>query len=480
MTARDITATLASLLPAVIFLVVMVMFPIDTPITQPDSAGYIAFSALRTPGYPLVIWIVEAISGHYKNVVYFQVFFYCICVGYLSYTILSTSKSILLAYFICFFIIINPELNKYHFIVLTESLFISLTILICAEIIRIAYRFSTWRFVSLGLLIGFSISIRPIGYAFIPLIPIIFWVYFPVFLQKPKRILMSFLIPFTTILAIDTFIYSSQHGLPKKSLLAITAYGKAGLLNTDGSNPYSQEDPIYYVWQKLEDDVRPVRKLIQDAPSFAERNFLTKAYEVFLEFQFGNNEIGDAANASGADRLDVMKEVAFSRIYAAPGDYIKLSLNHYFGLWTIYGATHPSTVDRLNAYIIDNEPLPLAAASGYVTSDIKPQKIAAIAQPVFHGFGILSLFAAILMGFAVISKRIKPALIIAGLTALMVHGNYLLVALTGIGIMRYTLAMWPGIIVSIFFLAWSATEYKIVPRPEQFLHVLKRKLVSRP
>jgi hypothetical protein len=50
--------------------------------------------------------------------------------------------------------------------------------------------------------------------------------------------------------------------------------------------------------------------------------------------------------------------------------------------------------------------------------------------------------------------------------ALVVHGNFLLVALTGLGIMRYTLAMWPGIMVCGAFLVWFTMESGLLPKPQ--------------
>jgi len=70
----------------------------------------------------------------------------------------------------------------------------------------------------------------------------------------------------------------------------------------------------------------------------------------------------------------------------------------------------------------------------------------------------MTLMAIVLLIPALLRRRATPALITARTCALLVNGNFLLVALTGVGIARHTIAMWPGIVgvgPFLFGAAWS-------------------------
>ena len=90
------------------------------PVTAPDSAGYLAFAPIHVLGYPLFLKIVGA-----RGAMIVQPLVYASVLAYFGHETLRLTSSVLLASGVVLSAVLIPELQTYHYSVLTESLFMS-------------------------------------------------------------------------------------------------------------------------------------------------------------------------------------------------------------------------------------------------------------------------------------------------------------------------------------------------------------------
>ena len=210
--------------------------------------------------------------------------------------------------------------------------------------------------------------------------------------------------------------------------------------------------------------------MIDGALTFGGRQHLGLHYEAFAQYIYAREEVTQAARASGLSEYDVMMQVGLERLSSAPLGCLRLSADNLRGLWLMYGASHPGTADRLNAYVEANSPLPLFSDYGVTGPPMDPvpsRRIALFVQPAvlaLCAITLIAIFAATIQG---LRGRVWAALLVAGLCGLMVNGNFLLVALTGISKARYTLTMWPGMMVCAAFLIWPFVERLLIARKRE-------------
>lgn len=457
----DGKAHLVALLPALAYGLWLSVAPPDVAPAAPDTASYLQFDAVRTAGYPSVLRAVGWLTGDPAHAVHLQVWVFAAALAVLGRVVLAATGSPLLALGLVAVTAVNPAVNRLHFSLLTDSLFVSLTVLIVACLVQAVYR-PAWRTAAwLSALMGLAIALRPLGYAFLPLLPLLLLVRWRALRSGRGVFLAALVLPAVAVVLLETAVYAQHHGLPRASLAGIHAIGKAGMVRTGRENPYPEGHAYHGLWAKLEAGAEAARAAIDGAPTFGARRYLAQHYEAFMQYVYARDEILEAARASSLSDAEVMTQVGLDRLSAAPRAYLHLVADSLGGLWLLYGASHPATAGRLNAYVEANGPLPLFAAYGVAgpsMETVPSRRIALFVQPAVLALGVVSLLASLAAAVRILRGRAGPALIVAGLCGLMVNGNFLLVALTGIGIARYTLAMWPGMMACAAFLAWPVAE----------------------
>jgi len=204
----------------------------------------------------------------------------------------------------------------------------------------------------------------------------------------------------------------------------------------------------------LENDLSGVRQLIEAAPTSYVARHLTVYYETFVQYRFALEVRAAAARA--APLRDPLMRTGLQRLQHGLGGYANLTYRHYMSLWNLYDASYPGHAQIYNVYLAANTPLPLSDIFREIA--IPAQTTTAlgwVVRPAIQVMGLLTAaLAATGLFFLGRPQNAPPLLATAGTIALLIHGYCLLVALTGLGIPRYLLVLWPLIISALGLTAW--------------------------
>lgn len=412
-----------------------------TPLTTADSAGYVDFLPIRTAGYPVFL----RVFGEFAVVA--QILIFGICAFVLSRTVEGVTNrwiagAVLLALFI------NPELDKLHYSILTESLFVSLDLLtLAAAIGAVAGRRTLWQ---TGVSIGLAATIRPAAVALLA-IPLLIGL-----LRRDWRGLSLALTIFVTLAGGERVYAYHVHGDQLTSLAPRHLFAKAALIDAPPSALPSRSPLETRLTDALERDYAPVRPLIWSAPS-AIKTSLIADYEVCI--QWACQAALGIGQYSPPTIDQAMKRVAIDRIRKNPAGYFKLAWHEYLGLWSIGARTHPALAPAYDKFMLDHRPVPIEAQfrmTGALDPTL-PRRSALLARPAFQ---ILGWLTAIVTLVSLFLCRRRVLFQIAAMAAVSVQTSFAFVALTAVGYGRYTMSMWPNIVVALAFAMVGTVQWR--------------------
>ena len=410
-----------------VFLAGLLLGAPPQPVLEPDSASYLSFAPFRSALYPLFL----AAFGS-KGAFVVQPVLAAIALVYLGWEVLALSGSLGLAAGVMAAIAVNGPLDRYHWTILTESLFVSLLTVLLGLLLRLCRRPSATAALLASATAGLAIALRPAGWFLLPLLVIV------VPLRRmPARFLPLLTIPLLLITAAE-HQYSGGG-----STLTRQLFGKAGMIE---ASPGGSETAAAVV---LERDFAPVRALLAEAPDADAAAYLSLNYETCLEYA--------CSAALGIDPAsDRAKAAALARIRANPAGFLALAWRNYRALWTVYGASHPGEPARIAAFVAPRRPLPFESSVEMLIADIRPVAAALVLQPLVRAIGLVTAGLALAgLGAAIVGFPVSPPWAAAMIAALAVHGGLALVALTGVGIPRYMLALWPAMMVALGSAGWA-------------------------
>src|SRR5579862_9665295 len=118
---------IAAAVPVAIFLAVYsVYWPPDVPLIGPDSGSYLGFSPTRVGGYPFFLDLIRLITTDTSRYVIAQYVLYGLSVLLLAWQLLKSERNLYFCLLAEIGLLANWEVNRYHFSIISESLFLSI------------------------------------------------------------------------------------------------------------------------------------------------------------------------------------------------------------------------------------------------------------------------------------------------------------------------------------------------------------------
>jgi len=432
-------------LPVAIFLAVYFFYSPDEPLINPDSPSYLTFAEIRTGGYPAFLALLRPVIRDLSDYTIAQRLLYGLSVLLLAYQLLWTLRSTLVSVVAEVALLGNDFVNRYHFAIFTESLFLSTSALFIAAALA---HLRTGKSTSLALasaLAGYATAIKPTGSVFIPALVVLIAA-----APRPthswwRRILVA-TAPLIAVLALEAIYYHAHNPGPRQSLLPIQILGKAGMIDVTDAEELIRLAPADTrpLQVALETSLAPMRKVIAEAPYGATRCWLLQNYEGFVEYRFVPVERAALVASSGQQAL---AEPALRRLQYGLRDYLRLSVDHLLCLWQA-GLESENELFVRHVFLESRQPLPFeqelpsvppAPVGRYPTF----RMLLAWMRIGFFGIALLLAFSSVVL-LGTLCRRRHPnmELAVGGLCGLIVHGGLLLSAFAGIGISRYFYGLW--------------------------------------
>lgn len=446
---------------AAVFAVLMLRAS-QTPLYDPDSASYISWSAIRTMGYPMVLKILGV-----KTTILLQPLFYAAATLLLCFELLRKPGMGGWALLLEIGLLSNPELNKYHAFIMTESLFISLSILWLTATLRYLRGPSWQAILTASVLAGLLAWMRPTAYMMPPvLVGIVLLTRASLRPGEWKKMLLLAVLPMLLMVATERGIWRAVHGPDAPTLAGIHFFAKAGMVSSPDNDVISYpNDPVRQRLQTaLTSDFAPVRDLLHQATASNIHNVLQGNYEICLEYACSMIFHRDIT-LPATELNKIMFDMAIKRLASAPMGYLHLTLDSYLYMWVLYSQSHPDLLPGFNAFIAQHRPLPFEEQVASLLVEAQPSRVAIVGRPVMMAMGWLTGLLA-LAGIAACwrGKVRSDTLSIAMTSAVLTHAGLWFTAMVGVGCPRYTIGFWPAMILSaVAFGAWGLEKLRRRP-----------------
>ena len=239
----------------------------------PDSNGYLYFfsgtdvGANRVAGYPVFLLLMSNLKFSLTQIGYIQLGIFVLSFYFLLDSLLKFGISKLIVGLLFVGLLINPFFNKFHFMMLTESLSFSFLLIFLGLIMSLLRRgVANSSIAMLGVISGFLAILKPVSLIFFPISLIFLFLLLLISRsQSFQKYLLCFSLlcaPCLMILSAEKLVFFSAHD-EKGSQFAEHFYGKSIMSTT-------------YTNFKILDDGSPESEMLQllDAQYLPDQEYL--------------------------------------------------------------------------------------------------------------------------------------------------------------------------------------------------------------
>lgn len=455
---------------AFLFAVVAAALPAVFPLLEPDSRSYLGFSASRTALYPLFLrsWLQLGLQP--QNIIYVQLALFSICFAFLVASLRRWSIRRRWLVLLTIAIGANPYFSGFQRTILAESLTFSVLVLCSAFLLDYLRTGRALFLTAVGLLLGVSVGIRPACVTLIPMIPI------AALLKRRQRDVSTLLLVVAAVLPIvlgwvpERLLYRLEHGNRSESVTPHLLSGKAAMLvRPDMTFTGPHAPALQELAGKLNETYGPVRTFLSNLPSLVAWPVLTAFYEAAAQFQIIGSDLDRLAKQYSTTGNVLRMELGKQVIAQAPLDYLRLSLVHYFGQWSITALNFPPAALAVNAYRASVASVPLYDVITPMPFAEPPSLRGALVYPAFLLAGIVTLVLAFLLPALLLrppgyDEGRKQDLMMAAFFGLLCHSSMLLTSFVNVSTPRFLMMVYPHILLAGLFLV-RAVWPDLIGRP---------------
>lgn len=401
---------------------------------QPDSTGYIHFSTCRTIGYPTFLWICENVFGSLKFASFLQIIIYSYSAVFLSINASKLLNNKFLGYFVLLSLFLNPEWNLYHYCILTESLSSSLLNFLLGILCLYFTNQKDKYLIFSSIIVGLLILIRPVNYSYVSVF-LIFGLF--IFYKKQGNYLTKLskiISPLVLLVFLGSFGFYLKHGTFRtQSFLGLNLIGKVGIFVNDDTKTTEPEFMNHFKTK-----MKPYQEVIKNVDSWQNYYFIMSPIYDLIRFTHlgGINKLGFATD----DKFLLDRSIEILK--TNPNKYLIDVVHNLSALWLMFNLQTKQELELFkNAikYIKDYKELRSFIAPDFFVNFFRIT------------FGILFLisFGMIFYPLLKLKTNINPYFFVASASAILIHSNYLLVAMVQAGLPRYAMACWSCLFVVV-------------------------------
>ena len=229
---------------------------------------------------------------------------------------------------------------------------------------------------------------------------------------------------------------------------------------SDPKREIASTDPLRATLdQHLQTEYAPIREFLASAPADI-RAVLSIYYETCLQGGCVDRSRELMPDLNEAEQTKILGAAGLARIRRAPIGFLGLVVRNYLSLWTVDRLRHPDRAQRLTAFIAAHRPMPFERLAFALEPDqvmaFTPSPNVRYAQWAItllaFGTGVVAILGLLA---AAASRPLPPLFAIAAIAAATAHGCLLLTATLAAGFARFTLGVWPAIVMASLCGLWS-------------------------
>ena len=403
-----------------------------------DSESFLTNSYYRTPAYPLFLKITKFFNDDLTKLPVFQQLI-CVISGAICFQICSSIKnSPLIWSLLGVFSVGNPLVWKYSNFVLSESLYISFSLLFFGFLIKGIIKKSSLNLYLASLTLGLLILIKPVAYAYLASLILIFFIK----LKFKKSIL--FLLPCLLILFITCSINYFKNGFFSTQIFG--GYNIVGQIS-NLIKP-SKKDDNFFIKEKIEKKLEFINKRIPDPPysnwkDYYWKTTLTYNYSLWniIEPEIKEYITKKNINISEADKIRAINtlswQISKDAIIENPFNYIQSVLIHFKSMWIMPFFNKKNELSLLQSEIDSFK------SESILIPSILNQSFPNIIVNIKNIVMLFLFFSSLFFLLQLILNSNNSLFLISGISSIFINSNHLLVSLVEPAIPRYIMVVIP-------------------------------------
>lgn len=315
---------------------------------QPDSNGYLYFfsgtgaGANRIAGYPVFLLLMSTLKFSIIQIGYIQLGIFVASFYFLLDSLLKYGISKLIVGLLFVGLLINPFFNKFHFMILTESLSFSFLLIFLGVTMSLLRRgLANTSIAMLGAIIGFLAILKPVSLIFFPIGLIFLFLLFLISraqsFQKYLLYLSLLCAPFLMILSAEKLVFFSAHD-EKVSQVTEHFYGKS-IMSTTFPNYKSFDDnlPESEMLKLLDEKYSSDQEYLESLEDLSEKLAIYTLLEndAYKHADL-DNELARIALENDLEPGEFKKSIIFYSLKNNPTVFLSMTLRHYFSFFNVY------------------------------------------------------------------------------------------------------------------------------------------------
>jgi hypothetical protein len=424
---------------------------------DPDSITYQNWSPIRTSGYAIFLDIAD---GPY--LLHIQVFLLSAAAAWLGFYVYRLFGSLSMAWLIVIGLVGNPFLWLLQGSILSEALSTPFLLVFTGCLLGFtASRRTAW-ILTASVVAGIIATIRPAG---LPLIaaPVLAVLLVGSYTLSSRLKLLALCVCLWLVPVASDRLYSrAVHGEKLTSLAGRHMFAKAALIDAPSVDTTGFTPLELKLAALAEVGYQPVRRELERLNGSSVHDVLRPNYEVCIQYACTNGAIS-FLQLPEHELNEGLLNVGLARLKQNPLGFLRLAWDEYLGLWVFHSRRHPLLADDFNRYVAQAGPLPFQRELGpdvLMVPEADQNPLFRVTRPFFIILGSSVALIMIAFGWLILVHRKRCALLLAAfICATTVEAVLVFNALTGIGIPRYTMGLWPLIVCAAFIGALSMLRW---------------------
>ena len=449
--------------------------PLGATMLHGDSPSFFfdnAASRYRWVGYPLFLAGVKAVFGTPAAVPRVQLLLLAAAVCFLGWMVWHTRRTAWLTVALAMTLFGLSAVARFHAYILSEALFAPLLCALLGVVVRLARQASVgW--VALGaLLCGLAVTVRPAAMALLALWPFLGWLLWPRLRGRRWRLAAAVLLPLAGVFVVEAVVWRTVHGGQgeRPSIVNRALFAKAVLVPDDQAAAHSRlpDADLARFLAEVRREAAPLRYLIAAAPERRMGAILLRNAESAAEgvsYGLFSEPLWALAARRGETADLLLGAIGWRALGARPGAWLANAATHWVAMWTYYSVNDAAFAERYGAYVRgrmnrDNARLFRDAnAIQPAAAEAKPAAVVVLSRLAGCGAlacSVLAVGAVLWQRLRRDAVRLDDDLVIAAVSALLLHGCVLVAACFNKALLRYFIVTWPlQAVCGLLVLHWA-------------------------